>query len=222
MEQHSWRELFRIGGAAQVIAGLLYLALVVILIQVGGLPTNGAALLHDIASKTALMQSTMILFIVIDLCLITATFPALFLALKEANRAWSLIATVLAEVSLLLDIIEGLVVYSLPAFATSYVAAPSTVQPTYVIIADQLYRYIWTIQSPFEVILLSLAVLIFSLVMLKGPFQKFTAVGGMVLGAIGMVGGFLGHIEPLLLLLLWHLATGIQMYRLGSSREKPI
>jgi hypothetical protein len=222
MEQHSWKELFRIGGAAQVTAGLLYLALVVILIQVGGLPTNGAALLQSIASKTTLMQSMMILFIVIDLCLITAAFPALFLALKELNRAWPLIATVFASVALLLDIIESLVVYSLPAFATSYLAAPSAVQPTYVIIADQLYRYIWTVQSPFEVILLSLTVLIFSIVMLKGFFHKFTAFGGIVLGAIGMVGGFLGHIEPLLLLLLWHLATGIQLYRLGSSRGKTI
>jgi len=222
MKQSSWKDLFRIGGAAQVIAGLLYLALVVILVQVGGLPTNGAALLHSIASKAALMQSTMILFIVIDLCLLTAAFPALFLALKELNRAWSLIATVFASVALLLDIIEGLVVYSLPAFATSSLAAPGATQPTYVIIGDLLYRYIWTIQSPFEVILLSLAVLILSLVMLKGPFQKFTAFGGMVLGAIGMVGGFLGRIEPLLLLLLWHLATGIQVYRLGSSREKII
>lgn len=203
-----------------MIAGLLYLALVVILFLVGGLPTSGGALLHSIASKTALMQSTMILFIVIDLCLLTAAFPALFLALKDLNRAWPLIAMVLASVALLLDIIEGLVVYSLPAFANSYVAAPATRQPTYVIIADQLYRYIWTIQSPFEVILLSLAVLIFSLVMLKGLFQKFTAIGGMVLGVIGIVGGFLGLIEPLLLLLFWHLATGVQLYRLGSSREK--
>src|SRR5215831_2261561 len=103
MEQSSWKELFRIGGAAQVVAGLLYLALVVILFQVGGLPTSGGALLHSIASKTTLMQSSMILFIVIDLCLLTAAFPALFLALKEANRAWSLIASVLASVALLLD-----------------------------------------------------------------------------------------------------------------------
>lgn len=69
---------------------------------------------------------------------------------------------------------------------------------------------------------MSLAVLIFSIVMLKGLFHKFTAIGGIVLGAIGIVGGFLGLIEPLLLLLLWHLATGIQVYRLGSSREKTI
>src|SRR5215472_5192560 len=61
MEQSSWKELFRIGGVAQVIAGLLYLALVVILAQVGGLPTTGEALLHSIASKSLLMQSTMIL-----------------------------------------------------------------------------------------------------------------------------------------------------------------
>lgn len=222
MEQYSWKELFRIGGAAQVTAGLLYIALLVILTQVGGLPTNGAALLHSIASKTVLMQTTMILFIVIDLCLLTAAFPALFLALKEINRAWPLIATMFASVALLLDIIEGLVVYSLPAFATSYLAAPGTVQPVYGIIADQLYRYIWTIQSPFEVILLSLSVLIFSVVMLKGLFNRLTAVGGIVLGAIGIVGGFLGLIEPLLLLLLWHLAAGIQLYRLGSSRVKTI
>lgn len=39
-----------------MIAGLLYLALMVILVQVGGLPTNGAALLWDLATALLMVR----------------------------------------------------------------------------------------------------------------------------------------------------------------------
>ena len=67
-----------------------------------------------------------------------------------------------------------------------------------------------------HVALVSLAILLCSLLMLKGHFfKKPTALFGIVLGGAVVVGGLLGFVPVALLWSLWFLATGIQLFRLG-------
>jgi hypothetical protein len=215
MQTTSWRGLFRIGGVALIVAGISYLILIPLLMIAGGLPVSSKQLLSVLASQGLLIQSVMVIFIIKDLSALLA-FPVLLIAFREVNRTWPLVATVLASVALILDIISSLVVYSLPSFSLAYLAAATPAQPAYLLAADLIFKYIWKIETPFMVILLSLAAASVSVVMLKGLFSRPTAYLGLVLGVIGVVGGLLGYIQPILLLSLWYLATGIQLYRLNQ------
>src|SRR5215472_5278850 len=133
MEQHSWKTLFRLGGVALVIAGLLYLCLLVILVSAGGTPAGPAELLRRLATAPRVTQSVGLLFLVRELCLLIA-FLALFLALKEINRVWSLIGTACALVALIFDLLSGLLVYALPSLGSAALSASSATQPTYEIL----------------------------------------------------------------------------------------
>lgn len=214
MEQHAWKGLFRIAGVALLMAGLLYLGLLVILVIAGGTPAGPVEFLRRVASTPRVTQSVGIVFLIGELCLLGA-FPTLYLALKEVNRAWSLIGTACALVALMFDLLSGLLVYALPGLGSALVSSPRATQPSYEVLGDLLYRYIYQAETPLHVALVSLGILMCSLVMLKGRFNKPTAFLGIVLGGAGVVGGLLGFVPVALLGSLWFLATGIQLYRLG-------
>ena len=214
MEQNPWKELFRIGGVALVIAGLLYLGLLVILVSAGGTPAGSAELLSKVASVPFAMKTVGVIFLVGELCLVGA-FPALYLALKQVNRVWPLIGTACALVALMFDLPSGLLVYSLPGLGGAAVSAPKATQPTYEALGDLVYRYLYQAETPLHVALVSLGILMCSLVMLQGRFNKPTALFGIVLGGVGVVGGLLGFVPVALLWSLWFLATGVQLFRLG-------
>lgn len=195
-------------------AGLLYLGLLVILVSAGGTPAGSAEFLRRVAAAPRVTQSVGTVFLVGELCLLGA-FPALFLALKEVNRAWSLIGTACALVALMFDLLSSLLVYALPGLGSALVSAPRATQPTYEVLGDLLYGYIYQVETPLHVALVSLGILMCSLVMLKGRFNRPIALFGIVLGGVGVVGGLLGFLPVALLWSLWFLATGIQLYRLG-------
>jgi hypothetical protein len=213
MEQHPWKELFRIAGVALVIAGLLYLGLLVILVSAGGTPAGPTEFLRRLASAPGVTKTVGIVFLVGELCLLGA-FPALFLALKELNKAWSLIGTACALVALLFDLLSGLLVYALPGLGSALVSAPKASQPTYQVLGDLVYRYLYQAETPLHVVLVSLAILLLSLAMLQGRSRKPTALFGIVLGGAGVVGGLLGFIPVALLWSFWFLTIGVHLSRL--------
>jgi len=214
MEQHAWKGLFRIAGVALALAGLLYLALLVILVSAGGTPVSPVEFLRRLAAAPRVTQSVGVVFLVGELCLLGA-FPALYLALMRVNRVWSLIGTACAFVALMFDLFSGLLVSALPGLASALISAPRATQPTYEVLGEMVYRYLYQAETPLHVALVSLGILICSLVMLKGRFNKPTAFLGIVLGGAGVGGGLLGFVPVALLWSLWFLATGIQLFRLG-------
>lgn len=213
----SWKQLFKTAGITFVLAGVIYIALSVILVISGGnLPTSGKELLDKMAAQGSLIQTAMVLFIIKDVGVLVA-FPTLAIALSKANRSWTLVATVFASVAMVLDIVSGLIVLSLRPFADAYATASGTLRSVYLIDADFIYEYIWRVETPFMVILLSLAVLIFSSVMRTGDFGRALAYTGIIIGAIGIIGALFGLIQPVLLLSIWYIAVGIRMYRLDPK-----
>jgi len=64
---------------------------------------------------------------------------------------------------------------------------------------------------------MSLAILIFSVVMTMGVFKKFTAYLGMTIGLVGVTGGLLGFIPIAVLLAFWFVASGIELYSVGRG-----
>jgi hypothetical protein len=214
MKETKWRGLFRIGGVAFVVAGLLYIVLIGLLVTGGGKPSGAAELLTLLSEKKFLMRSVGAIFLVMYLCLMVA-FPALFVALIRVNRAWPLAAMVIALTALMFDTISGLIVYALPSFALSATAAPSGLQSAYLVSMELAYNYIFQFETAAHVALVSLAILIFGLVMSKSFFGLGIAYTGIVLGSVGVVAAalfgfyFISIIWP-----TWFIPTGIKLYRL--------
>ena len=72
-------------------------------------------------------------------------------------------------------------------------------------------------------ILFEIGILIISLIMLKGVFHKGVAYLGIVTGALGIISEALrpilgvGYIVFFVLEVIWLIAVGWELYRLGSS-----
>ncbi|HKA50376.1 MAG TPA: hypothetical protein VKK19_12375 [Candidatus Dormibacteraeota bacterium] len=147
--------------------------------------------------------------------MLVGALPALYVALRSVNRTWPLVAGLVAAVALMADINSGLWVYALPDLGNASVAATTAARAGYTASGQLLYSYIYGSETRFYVSLLSLAVSIFSLTMLRGEFNRGVAYLGILLGLAGVVLGLIGFIPVVVLLSLWFLPTGIKLYRLG-------
>jgi hypothetical protein len=217
MDKTAWRGTYRVAAIALTVAATSYIVLLGFLISTGGLPTNGQQMLDKMAEQGELMQVVMVLFIVKDLCVLV-TFPALFKVLEGWQTTWPLVATALGSTAMVLDIISSLIVFSLPSFADAYAAAPAAEKPAYLVSGEVIFRYIWIVETPFMVAILSVAVALFSVVMYR-ILSKPVAVLGVALGAIGVVAGLLGFIQPILLMSVWYGAVGVVLYRYANRMQ---
>jgi hypothetical protein len=219
--QTSWRQFFRGGGIAFLVAGSCYAALIPLgsiaaITGRGGGRENGQDLIDQALSNGTMLKIAMVLFIITDLSVIVA-FPALATALRKVNRPLPLVATVLATVAMLLDIMAGLLMYSVTGSFSAYTSASDEVRSAYLATAEVLYQYVYKVETPFEIIALSLGVILMSFVMLNGVFSKRAAYIGIGIGAAGVVAGVLGLLVAPLLLSVWYVTVGIQLYKLDGS-----
>lgn len=215
VEEQDWSGLERFGGVALVAAAILGIVILGMLLPLaGGLPSDAEHLLDKAASRAWLIHLVAVLYVLLDLCLVGA-LPALYVALRSVNRTWPLVAGLVAAVALMADINSGLWVYALPDLGNASVAATTAARAGYTASGQLLYSYIYGSETRFYVSLLSLAVSIFSLTMLRGEFNRGVAYLGILLGLAGVVLGLIGFIPVVVLLSLWFLPTGIKLYRLG-------
>jgi hypothetical protein len=209
----------RFAGAAFIIAGLSYISLVVVLLTVfaGGLPTSGADLLHALGTQRQLIQTAIVSFIIKDLLVLMA-LPTLFRLLEQTTHPWRNVAVavsrVLVTVALLLDLLSGLLVIALAHWDGT------ATEPAYLATAEYFYQYVWVVETPFIVAVLSLPVVVMSLVMTRSAvFNKPTAYLGVALGVVGVAATLFGLIQPVLLLALWYVSVGTQLLRSPTNRS---
>lgn len=206
--------LSRLAAVALLVAGASYIALLLMLAIVsrGHLPHSGQELLDYLARFGLLVQVAMVAFIVKDACILVA-FPILATLLGGICRPSIWVATVIASLAMVLDILSGLIVIALRGFADAFALATPSANSAYVQIADLVFRYVWRVETPFIVALLSLAVILFSRQMPAGQFGRAIPRTGMIMGSVGICGALLGLIQPVLLLSLWYTAVGLKLLR---------
>jgi fatty acid desaturase len=107
--------------------------------------------------------------------------------------------------------------YSLTGSFSAYSSASDEVQSAYLATAEVMYQYMYKVETPFVIIALSLGVLLMSVVMLNGVFSKRVAYIGIGIGAVGVVAGVFGLLVAPLLLSVWYVMVGIQLYKLDES-----
>jgi len=222
----SWRSLYKAGGVSGVLVGVLYIvATVLVFIMPQPPSSSGAAALQYIASHKPVYIIELVSFVGLSLPAMVV-FLALYGALKHLNKSYAALGALVGIASEVIALaynssppsLNGSLVY----LSDQYVAATTPAQHTALATAAEGLIAVTNAVNAAG-ILTALGILILSLVMLKGVFPKSVAYLGIVTGALGIVSETLrlilgpGYIVYGVLLMIWFIAVGWKLYRLGSS-----
>jgi hypothetical protein len=216
------KRLYLAGGVAALALGFGYLATIPIYAYVGSGPTAGDAWLRYLTGKATGWWMILGLSVATDLLYVPAAL-ALYEALKTAGRNLMLVATAFVGLFIVLDLAVTWSSYaSLLTLAGSYRSATSDLQRAALAAAANYPASV--LASPLErlyaISLLSFAILLIGVVMLRGVFSKaasYLAIGIGVLGLASMAGWSVTILANALAATLWVLLVGYRLVRLGSK-----
>lgn len=223
----SWRELYLAGSLSAALYVLLIAVPVVLLFTVPQPPvTGGVAVLQYIASHKATYIIELVSFVGLSLPAIVV-FLALYEVLKHLNKSYAALGAMIGIASEVIALaynssppsLSGGLLYLSDQYMTATSVAQRTSEAT---AAESLIALANAVGA--AGILTALAILLLSLVMLKGFFHKGVAYLGIFTGILGMASEAFrdligpGYLVYGLLLPIWFLSVGWKLFRLGKER----
>ena len=185
----SWRELYRVGGAAALLATLCYIVALVVNFTVPAAPTEGGAATLDYIAAHRLVYSLEQILWLGPGVLLTVSFLALAVALKDLNKSYAAIGGLLGIASWALTLVYPATGGGAPALvylSDRYAATGDVAQrAAYAAAAEAFIAQ--NIVPTAAGILEPVGILILSLVMLRGIFHRGLAYLGIATGALGIV-----------------------------------
>jgi len=244
-----WKSLYKIGGAAALMAGVLFrrnIAAEIGLFNSQTSPVTASDWFALLQSNRLLGLAYLNIFDVVNYALVGLMFLGLFVALREVNNSYIVIATALG--------FSGIVVYfstnkafSMLALSEQYKTAANDLQRSILLPAGEALLAINGFSSPgaypgsgsfLSLLLLATAGMIISVIMLRSKvFNRFTAYVGILASAFDLayciafvfvptVDGKLLAVLFLpaagLFLMIWHILVGWKLFQLGRSKNKAI
>jgi Domain of unknown function (DUF4386) len=224
----SWSGLYRAGGVSAVLFVVLTIVSFVLAFitpqpqSSGGslmLP-GGVATLQFIASHRSIFILDQLLFVG-PVVLTMVVFLALYVALKHLSKSYTAIGAVVGIAGVVLSLVPLSLVGGLVYLSDHYAAATTVAQRAgFATAAESLIAQNNVVSA--GGILFAVGVLVISLAMVKGVFQKGIAYLGIVTGGVGIICEALRPIlgpgySAYLILLIWLSAVGWKLYRLGAS-----
>jgi hypothetical protein len=216
------RWLYRVGGISALVLGAAYIAIIPLYAHVGAPPSGGEAWLKYLAGKTTIWWAILGLSVLTDLLFVPVAL-SLYLALKGVHRSAMLVATAFIGLFVVLDLAVTWSSYSaLLTLGGGYASAANDVQRA-VYVAAATYPsavLISRLEVVYAIVILSFAILIIGVVMLKGIFSRVTAYLGLVTGILGiasLTGVTAIIIMNALFATVWVLFVGYRLYRLGQQ-----
>jgi hypothetical protein len=232
----AWRGLFRVGGAAALIAGLVFrrnIGSEVSLFSSHAPPSTVIDWFTLIHKHRLLGLTYLSVFDIVDYALLALMFLALYIAFRKINPSAMLIATTLG--------IAGAVVYfasnntfSMLFLSDQYAAATTEAQRSTLLAAGQAVLALNNPGAVFEgtgiymsFFLLAAAGLIISGTMLRSKlFGRVTAWVGILAGGLDLVYCLTFAIMPALTVFLmsaaglcltiWHILVGLRLFKLAN------
>lgn len=222
----TWKGVYRAGGLAMLISGLFVLLGTTLGYRLGTPPGDSNEYLQALANHPRLAPVTYWTWALYAIFLIPAVL-GLYHALKGINKNAMLVAVGLVSFFIVLDLgITEFNSLALVRLTKDYAAATSDVQRAVYLGAEHWGLATMPVASFFSWAGPSSGFLIVSIVMLKGLFGKFTAYLGIIVNALGIVGGFyflhpvnaLSFILTFVLLLygIWFIAVGRRLFVAGK------
>ena len=222
-----WAGYYRAGAISLIIAGILVLiTLPLIPLLIPSLaPSSVQSGLASIQSQSLLFGMTWGVYLVSDFLYLIA-FPALYFALRQANRTVTLIAAIFNMVFVAVDVgVDIPLRLSLIGLSNSYASANGPAQAAY-LAAGQLTMDLANITALVATFLQFSAIFLASYAILKSrTFKKSAAYTGMVSAALGLlfiptfamssVLSGLFNIGGFVFLVIWSLLVGYKLYKLS-------
>jgi len=216
----NWKGLYRTSGFSLLIAGcipILYLLFVIILQQT--LPPPPLETLENPGPPI-----TLFLIAIIGEALLLPGVLGLYIALKDTNQTYMVIATALWIVAVILFLVSRGLIISLLRISNSYKATTSETLKTAYLAAAALAIEAEDIFATMALIFLSIASIIIGLVLRKGVFGKRIGYIVIVAGIITLFAPFgvrmgLPFIIPfsgVILTAIWQLYVGAKLYKLDE------
>ena len=224
-----WKSFYKVGGICLILAGILVAATIPLIpILIPSLaPATPLAGLQSLQNQGTLFGVTWGLYLVSDLLYLIAV-PALFLVLKQVNRAALLIAVIFNTVFVAIDVGVNIPLnLALVKLSSTYAAAQNSTERTAIIATAQLTMNITGIATLVATFLQFAAIVLVSYTMLKGGvFKKSSGYIGIVsgilallfipaitLGSMMLAGLF--NIGGFVFLVIWSLLVGYKLWKLG-------
>lgn len=223
----SWASLYRAGAVSALLYVVLVLVPVSLVLAAPVPPTDGQALLEYVADHRIVYLTELVCFVGLAVPALVV-FGALAVALKGQNATMAAIGGLFGIVSETIALALGSSPQSLHGglvvLSDSYASAGTDTERTGLVsAADALIAA--TNAVSWAGILTAAAILILSLIMLKGRFGRAIGVLGVVAGAAGIVSEALrpviGPVYMLygLLLPTWFALVGWKLFRLARPSE---
>jgi hypothetical protein len=237
-----WKSLYRIGGVAALIAGILFrrnLAAEIGLFTQHKSPATVGDWFALLQSNRLLGLTYLNVFDIVNYALLALMFLALYAALRRASRSYMAIALVLAFLGIAAYFASNTAV-SMLSLSDQYAAATTEAQRTTLLGAGEAMLAFNRFAGPgsqpgtggyISLLLIASAGMITSAVMLRsGVFNRATAYVGILASALDLayclafafVPGVDTELLALLfipaaglLLMIWHIMVGWRLYRLG-------
>ncbi len=222
----SWRGVYTAGGVCLLVAGLIYLAQVVLSSALRATPGDSQQFLQSLTNHAGIARANYGLFSAADFLLIPAVL-GLYLSLKCVGKNLMLVGSALMAVFIVVDLIltnaGTLTIVTLTQHAAT---AASAAERTAYMAAAHYGLATVPLANFYSQVISSAGILLISIVMLKGVFGKPTAYVGIVAGIVGIAGGFYMFVPALTLFLVlfipllgaWCLMAGRRLYQLGKPR----
>jgi hypothetical protein len=242
-----WTNLYKVGGLAALIAGVLFrrnLSAEIGLLSPRKTPVAVVDWFTLLQSNRLLGLAYLNVFDLVNYILVMLMFLALFVALRRENRSSMAVATALVIVGIAVYLASNTAL-SMLSLSDQFVAATTGTQRATLLGAGQAMLALNRFSSPgahpgaagfVSLLLIALAGLITSVVMLRGHmFNRATAIAGILASAFdlaycaayALVAKADSELLAILfipaaglLLMIWHILVGWRLYQLGRLQGK--
>jgi hypothetical protein len=219
----SWKNLYKIGGAAALLVAL-FVPIQIVVFIISPPPGTVIGWFTLFQDNWLLGLLDMDLLLIIDQLLTGLALLALFIVLRQTRKAFMAIALVVALLGIA-SYFASNVAFNMLSLSNQYAAAATEAEKAVFLSAGQTMLIIWT-GTAYDIgyVLLGAAFLITGVVMLRSSlFNKATAWVGIILGVLSLVpasAGTIGKIfafGSLLPMVIWYILIGLRLIKYGRS-----
>jgi hypothetical protein len=242
-----WKSLYRVGGVAALIAGILFrrnLGAEIGLFSQPKAPDTVRDWFELLQSNRLLGLAYLNIFDLVNYALVGLMFLTLYVALRRVNKSYIAIAATLGLVGIAVYLASN-TAFSMLSLSDQYAAATTDAQRTMLLAAGQAMLAMNRFSSPgahpgaggyVSLLLIAVAGMMTSTVMLRsGVFRRAIAYVGMLASgfdlayclAFALVPGVDGEMLAVLFipaaglfLMIWHIMVGWRLYQLGRLDGK--
>ncbi len=228
MVDSSWKGIYKPGALSFIVSGIFLLVGAALLLVIGPWPTSTGALLSFLSGKGMLVPVTIGVFTASAILRLPAVL-GLFVALKQNEKPWALIATGLFGLGVAFDLSVTVTnFFGLVFLAGKYVASTTGAEQAAYVAAGDLASLGTVVGLSIVGLLYAIGTIIFSLSWLRAGFSRIIGYYGLAYGILVVIAGSVsapgapglgaGFAAGASFFAVWNFLVGFKLYQLAARR----